>query len=131
MPTIPQGANRRRELGTRSPFPRIINFASVPNDRGEHNDEHALQTAPPVSALGPAIDSELAILASIEARFWDEVGKLERSALPLSVKEHLRLDLEAKRKMAREPHVIRLAELHEAAMMRKVSVRRRHTDQWL
>ena len=30
----------------------------------------------------PAIDAELAVLASIETRYWDELTKMERSALP-------------------------------------------------
>jgi hypothetical protein len=69
------------------------------------------------SALQPAIEAELAVLASIEARYWDERTKLEASALPSSVKDHLREQLEAKRNSAREPHVIRLAELHEEQTM--------------
>ena len=63
------------------------------------------------SDLELAIEAELAVLASIEARYWDEWTKLEASALPLSVKDHLREQLEVKRNSAREPHVIRLAEL--------------------
>jgi hypothetical protein len=72
------------------------------------------------SALGPAIEAELAVLASIEARYWDERTKLEASALPCSVKDHLREQLEAKRNSAREPHVIRLAELHDEQTTRSL-----------
>ena len=79
------------------------------------------------SAFGPAIEAELAVLASIEARYWDERTKLERSALPSAVKDHLREQLEAKRNSAREPHVIRLAELHEEQAMRsRLSVKKTH-----
>jgi hypothetical protein len=70
------------------------------------------------SALGPAIEAELAVLASIEARYWDERTKLERSVLPSLVKDPLRQQLEAKRNSAREPHVVRLAQLHEEQTMR-------------
>ena len=65
------------------------------------------------SAFGPAIEAALAVLASIEARYWDERTKLEASALPSLVKDHLREQLQAKRNSAREPHVIRLAQLHD------------------
>jgi hypothetical protein len=79
------------------------------------------------SAFGPAIEAELAVLASIEARYWDERTKLEHSALPPPVKEHLRAQLEAKRNSAREPHVLRLARLHdEAAMRTMLSLKTRH-----
>jgi hypothetical protein len=72
------------------------------------------------SAFGPAIEVELAVLASIEARYWDERTKLERSALPSQVKDHLRQQLEAKRNSAREPHVVRLAQLHDEQTMRSL-----------
>ena len=79
------------------------------------------------SAFSPAIEAELAILASIEARYWDERTKLEKSALPSSVKGHLREQLEAKRNSAREPHVIRLAQLHDEQTMRSLlSVKTTH-----
>ena len=48
---------------------------------------------PLTSVFGPAIDAELAALASIEARYWDELNKLELSAVPSSVKDHLRQQL--------------------------------------
>jgi hypothetical protein len=64
------------------------------------------------------MDAELAVLASIEARYWDERTQLERSAMPSSVNEHLRQQLEVRRTTAREPHVLHLAKLYEEAMMR-------------
>jgi hypothetical protein len=72
------------------------------------------------SDLELAIAAALAVLASIEARYWDERTKLEASALPSSVKDHLREQLEVKRNNAREPHVIRLAELHDRRTIRSI-----------
>ena len=91
------------------------------------SDDDTIQADSMLSPFGAAIDAELAVLASIEARYWDELNKLERSALPSSVKDNLRQQLEAKRRMAREPHVLRLANLHEEATMHSMlSVRTRH-----
>jgi hypothetical protein len=85
------------------------------------------QSQAAASPFGPAIDAELAVLASIEARFWDELNKLQCSALPSPVKENLRHQVEAKRRMDREPHVLRLARLHEEATMRTMfTVKTRH-----
>ena len=79
------------------------------------------------SPFGHAIDAELAVLASIETRFWDELNQLQSSVLPSPVKENLRHQAEAKRRMAREPHVLRLARLHEEATMRTMfTVKARH-----
>ena len=90
-------------------------------------DEYPDQTDARPSTFEPAIDAELAVLASIETRYWDELTKLERSALPVPVKDNLRQRLETKRRMAREPHVLRLAQLHEEGTMRTMfSVKTRH-----
>jgi hypothetical protein len=62
--------------------------------------------------LEPAIQDELAVLASIETRYSDELARLERSGSPASAKEHLRQQLAFRRNSAREPHVLRLADLH-------------------
>jgi hypothetical protein len=35
----------------------------------------------PASEFGSVIDSELAVLARIEARYWDDLSKLELSAV--------------------------------------------------
>ena len=80
--------------------------------------DDTMQDDSPRSVFGPAIDAELAVLASIEARYCDERTKLEASALPSSLKEHLREQLEQRRNTAREPHVLQVARLHEEAMMR-------------
>ena len=74
--------------------------------KNQANQSHLLS-----SGLGSAIDSELVVLASIEARYAHELTRLESSGTPPSVKEHLRQQLDARRKMARKPHVLRLAEL--------------------
>jgi predicted methyltransferase len=62
--------------------------------------------------LDPAIDAELAILASIET----------------ALKEQLREQFEVRRKMAREPHVLRLAELHQQSQMRTLFSGSRTTE---
>src|SRR5829696_768548 len=54
--------------------------------KNQANQSHLLS-----SGLGPAIDSELAVLASIEARYAHEVTRLESSGTPPS--EHLRSNL--------------------------------------
>jgi hypothetical protein len=82
----------------------------MPKRHADHADAAA-------SMFGPAIDAELAVLASIEARFSDELRKLEFSAIPAS-KVDLRQQLEERRRIAREPHVLRLANLQEEALMR-------------
>ena len=75
----------------------------------------------------PGMDAELAILAAIESRYSEELAKLERSPKPPDDKERLRQQLEARRKMAREPHVLRLAALHEQMQMRMLfGVRTKH-----
>jgi hypothetical protein len=66
----------------------------------------------------PGMDAELAILAGIESRYSEELAKLERSPKPPNDKERLRQQLEARRRMAREPHVLRLAALHGQMQMR-------------
>jgi hypothetical protein len=75
----------------------------------------------------PAIDAELAILASIETRYSEELASLQKSPKPPEVRERLREQLEARRKMAREPHVLRLAALHEQMQTRTLfSIRAKH-----
>jgi hypothetical protein len=63
--------------------------------------------------LEPAIQEELTVLASIEMRYHDELARLECSASSTSVKDHLRRQLAFRRNSAREPHVLRLADLHQ------------------
>ena len=84
----------------------------LPTTGGEHVEEPGQREPPSQLWLGLAINSELAVLASIEARYAHELTRLESSGTPPSVKEHLRQQLDARRKMARKPHVLRLAELY-------------------
>ena len=83
--------------------------------KNQANQSHLLR-----SGLGTAIDSELTVLASIEARYAHELTRLESSGTPPSVKERLRQQLDARRKMARKPHVLRLAELYAEAQTREL-----------
>jgi hypothetical protein len=95
--------------------------------QGAHISKYESETDPPRSGYEAVIEAELAVLASIEARHADELMRVERSAVPPSVKEHLRVQLEERRKAARQPHVLRLAELHEQAQMRTLfSCKARH-----
>ena len=66
--------------------------------------------------LEPAIRDELTVLARIEARYADELARLELSASPASAKEHLRQQLAFRRNSARKPHVLRLADLHQRVL---------------
>ena len=94
--------------------------AQMPNTYPDQTDARP-------STFEPVIEAELAVLASIETRYWDELTKLECSALPAPVKDNLRQQLETKRRMAREPHVLRLAQLHEEGTMRTMfSLKTRH-----
>ena len=66
-------------------------------------------------------------LRAIESRYIEELAKLERSPKPPDDKERLRQQLDARRKIAREPHVLRLAALHEQMQMRMLfGVRTKH-----
>jgi hypothetical protein len=66
-------------------------------------------------------------LRQLESRYSEELAKLERSPKPPNDKERLRQQLEARRKMAREPHVLRLTALHEQMQMRMLfGVRTKH-----
>jgi hypothetical protein len=76
--------------------------------------EAAVPTYP--DDLEPAMREELAILASIEARYEDELARLEQSVAPPSMKERLRVQLEERRKLSRHPHCQRLAALHQNAL---------------
>jgi hypothetical protein len=60
-----------------------------------------------------AIQEELSVLGSIEARYTDELARLEQSNTSGSAKERLHQQLEFRRKSAREPHVLKLAELRQ------------------
>ena len=59
-----------------------------------------------------AIQEELSVLG-IEARYTDELARLEQSHTSGWAKERLRQQLESRRKSAREPHVLKLTELRQ------------------
>ena len=63
--------------------------------------------------LESAIEEELSVLGSIEARYTDELARLEQSDTSGSAKERLRQQLAWRRKSAREPHVLKLTELRQ------------------
>lgn len=63
-----------------------------------------------------ALHTELAALAAIDAEYADKQHRLETWAGPQEAKERLAREVEACRKRDREPHVLRLGELHERMM---------------
>ena len=72
----------------------------------------------PTTPLDPddlmrAIEAELAALAEVEADHAREQRRLERWAGPKSVKQHRAKQIEALHRHDREPHVQRLAKLHQ------------------
>ena len=80
----------------------------------------ALQS-PPTLPLDPegvarAIEAELAALAEVEADYTEEQRRLERWAGPKNVKQHHAKQIKALHQHDREPHVQRLAKLHQHMM---------------
>jgi hypothetical protein len=67
--------------------------------------------------LDRAIQRELAALATLEADHCSACRWLDTWPGPKEVKEHLIGRLEARRRAEREPHVLRLAELHQQQAM--------------
>jgi hypothetical protein len=63
-----------------------------------------------------AIEAELAALAEVEADYAKELERLERWAGPTNVKQHRAKQIEALHRHDREPHVQRLAKLHQQMM---------------
>src|SRR3954464_1472293 len=77
---------------------------------------------PPTLPLDPeevarAIEAELAALAEVEADYTEEQRLLERWAGPKNAKQHRAKQIEALHRHDREPHVQRLAKLHQQRMM--------------
>ena len=72
----------------------------------------------PTTPLDPddlmrAIEAELAALAEVEADHTREQQRLERWAGPTNVKQHRAKQIEVLHRHDREPHVQRLAKLHQ------------------
>ncbi len=66
--------------------------------------------------LTAAMQAELAALAAIDAEYAQRQDRLETWAGPQAAKERLARDVEACHRRDREPHVLRLAALHERMM---------------
>jgi hypothetical protein len=74
--------------------------------------------SPPAMPLDPddltlAIEAELAALAEIDAAYAEERQLLEHGAGPARVKQRRAKQIEALHQHDREPHVQRLAKLHQ------------------
>jgi hypothetical protein len=66
--------------------------------------------------IQPAVQDTLAVLANIDAHYLGERERLEHWRGPASLKARLAADLEEAHRTEREPHVKRLAELHQRLM---------------
>ena len=67
--------------------------------------------------LDQAIQRELTALATLEADHRSACRWLDEWSGPKAVKEHVAYRLEARHRMEREAHVLRLAELHQQRML--------------
>ena len=63
-----------------------------------------------------AIEAELAALAEIDADYAEELHLLEHGAGPARIEQHRAKQIEALHRHDREPHVQRLAKLHQQRM---------------
>src|SRR5215216_7548393 len=77
--------------------------------------------SPPALPLDPddltlAIEAELAALAEIDADYAEELQLLEHGAGPARIKQHWAKQIKAVHQYDREPHVQRLAKLHQQRM---------------
>jgi hypothetical protein len=77
--------------------------------------------SPPALPLDPddltlAIETELAALAEIDADYAEELQLLEHGAGSVRVKQRRAKQIEALHRHDREPHVQRLAKLHQQRM---------------
>ncbi len=77
--------------------------------------------SPPAITLDPddltlAIEAERAALAEIDADYAEELQFLEHGAGPARVKQHRAKQIETLHQHDREPHVQRLAKLHQQRM---------------
>ena len=66
--------------------------------------------------LTVALQAELSILAAIDADYAEKRLRLETWGGPQKMKERLTREVEVCHKRDREPHVLRLGELHERIM---------------
>ena len=63
-----------------------------------------------------AIEAELAALAEVEADYAEELQSLESEPAPVRVRQHRAKQIEVLHQHDREPHVQRLAKLHQQTM---------------
>jgi hypothetical protein len=63
-----------------------------------------------------AIEAELAALAEVEADYAQELQRLESEPAPAHVRQHRAKQIEVLHHHDREPHVQRLAKLHQQRM---------------
>src|SRR4051812_44849891 len=85
----------------------------------------AVQSSCAFVSRGPprqSIQRELAALAAIEAVRRSACRWLEEWSGPERVKEHLAGHIEARHQTEREPHLLRLADLHQHRMATVVSI---------
>jgi hypothetical protein len=79
--------------------------------------------------LDRAIQCELAALATIEADHRSACRWLDEWSGPTEVKEHLACRLEARHRMEREAHVLRLADLHQRRALLVMAETGERTDE--
>jgi hypothetical protein len=87
--------------------------------------KHAASTPTPADVSSPsiypadltvALQAELSMLSAIDAGYAEKRQRLETWASPQEIKERLAREVEVCHKRDREPHVLRLGELHERIM---------------
>jgi hypothetical protein len=71
--------------------------------------------------LDRALQRELAVLAALEADHCSACRWLDEWSGPKAAKEYVARRLEARHRMEREAHVLRLAELHQQRMLLAMS----------
>ena len=92
----------------------------------------AVQSSCASASLNPldrALQWELAALATLEADHRSAWRWLDGWSGPTEVKEHLACRLEARHRMEREAHVLRLADLHQQRTLLVMAETLEHTDQ--
>ena len=67
--------------------------------------------------IDQALQRELAALATLEAAHRSACRWLDEWSGPQAVKEHIACRLEARHRAEQEPHVLRLADLHQEQML--------------
>src|SRR5215207_1592930 len=79
--------------------------------------------------LDQALQRELAALATLEADHRSACRWLDEWSGPTEVKEHLACRLEARHRMEREAHVLRLADLHQQRTLLVMAETGERTDE--